>query len=244
MTVRNLEDDLLGARGSFGDPPPPSAELLRTVAEMKPVRTRTRFGAFAVVALVGLLWPVLALARLPMRRDLAALPLWWVITAAALWGAAFVLSLAAALVPRRGDVLPAPGRASLVSGAAMALVLLFALAATAQAPGLSVQPEGAWSLFHACVHCITFVLEISAAFLLVGLVTLRRLVPTGRPRIGMALGAAGGAMGGLVLHFICPIAGTAHVVLAHVGGMILAASAGAVLLAGVLRRPVKPRPRR
>ena len=71
---------------------------------------------------------------------------------------------------------------------------------------------------------------------LIGLLVLRRLVPIGGSRIGMALGAAGGAMGGFVLHFICPIAGTAHVVLAHVGGMVLAAGAGALLLSGVTRR--------
>jgi hypothetical protein len=143
----------------------------------------------------------------------------------------------AALVPRRGDVLPAPGRASRVSAAAMAAVLLFALVATAQAPGLSVRPEDLhWSLLRSCVHCVGFVFEISAVFLLIGLLALRRLVPMGGSRIGMALGAAGGAMGGLVLHFICPIAGTAHVVLAHVGGMVLAAAAGALLLSGVLRR--------
>ena len=58
----------------------------------------------------------------------------------------------------------------------------------------------------------------------------------GRARLGMALGAAGGAMGGFVLHFICPYAETAHVVLGHVGGTILAAAAGAALLPALLRR--------
>jgi hypothetical protein len=236
MTVKNFEGGL-SPPGGFDPPPPPSPELLKTVNGGRPVRTRTRFGAFALVALIGLVWPVVALGHLPLRRDLEALPAWWVITAATLWGMSFVLSLAAALVPRRGDVLPAPGRASRVSGTAMAVLLLFALVATAQAPGLSLRPEDLhFSLFGSCVHCIRFVFEISAAFLLIGLLALRRLVPVGGPRIGMALGAAGGAMGGLVLHFICPIAGTAHVVLAHVGGMVLAAATGALLLPGIARR--------
>jgi len=231
MTTRDFGDGVLGPPGEFTAAPPPAAELLNTVAGMKPVRTRTRFGAFALVALIGLVWPVVALAHLPLRRDLAALPTWWVITAATLWGVSFVLSLAAALVPGRGDVLPAPGRASRISGTAMAVLLMFALVASAQAPGLSVRPEDLhWSLFRSCVHCVSFVFEISAAFLLIGLLAL------GGSRIGMALGAAGGAMGGLVLHFICPIAGTAHVVLAHVGGMVLAAAAGALLLSSVTRR--------
>jgi hypothetical protein len=46
----------------------------------------------------------------------------------------------------------------------------------------------------------------------------------------MALGAAAGAMGGLLLVFICPFANTSHVVLGHVGGVALAAIAGAVLM--------------
>jgi hypothetical protein len=236
MTVDDF-DGGLRPPGSFAPPPAPSPDLLEAVDGMKPVRTRTRFGAFALVALLGLVWPVIALGHLPLRRDLEALPAWWVITAAALWGMSFVLSLAAALVPRRGDVLPAPGRASRVSGTAMAVLLLFALVATAQAPGFSARPEDLhFTLFRSCVHCIRFVFEISAVFLLVGLLALRRLVPVGGPRVGLALGAAGGAMGGLVLHFICPIAGTAHVVLAHVGGMMLAAATGALLLSGIARR--------
>ena len=236
MTVKDF-DRVIGPPGSFGEPPPPSADLLKTVAGMHPVRTRTRFGAFALVALGGLLSAAIALGHLPLRQDLYALPTWWVITAAALWGVSFALSLAAALVPRRGDVLPAPGRASRISGIAMAALLVFAVVATAQAPGASARPEDLhWSLFRSCVHCIGIVFEISAVFLLVGLLALRRLVPMGGARIGMALGAAGGAMGGLVLTFICPIAGTAHVVLAHVGGMVLAAAAGALFLWGVARR--------
>jgi hypothetical protein len=217
--------------------PAPSPDLLNAVAGMKPVRTRSRFGALGVVALGGLLWPALVLTRHAYRVDLGALPLGWVIAAAALWGAAFVLSLTAALVPRRGDVLPAPGRASRVGGVAVAGLLAFALAASVQAPGVSLHPEDAhMTLAQSCVHCASFVLEIAVPFLVFGLFALRRLVPMGRARVGMALGAAGGAMGGLVLHFICPFAGTAHVVLGHVGGTILAAAAGAALLPALLRR--------
>jgi len=217
--------------------PAPSNALLNAVQGMKPVRTRTRFGAIAAVALLGLIWPAVVLTHHAYRPDLGALPLGWVIGAAALWGAAFVLSLTAALVPRRGDVLPAPGRASRVGGVALAGLFAFALAASAQVPGVSLRPEDAhMTLAQSCVHCASFVLEIAVPFLLLGLFALRRLVPMGRARIGMALGAAGGAMGGFVLHFICPLAGTAHVVLGHVGGTLLAAAAGAALLPALLGR--------
>ncbi|HEY6475079.1 MAG TPA: NrsF family protein [Polyangia bacterium] len=219
------------------DAPPPSGDLLSAIQAMQPVRTRTRFGALALVALLGLVWPIGVLAHHAYRTDLGALPLGWVIAAAALWAVAFATSLAAALVPRRGDVLPAPGNASRIGAGALLALLAFTLAATVQVPGVSLRPEDVHMTLLASVrHCAGFVLEIAAPFLLVGLFALRRLVPVGRARLGMALGAAGGAMGGFVLHFICPLAGTAHVVLGHVGGTILAAAAGAAMLPALLRR--------
>jgi hypothetical protein len=219
------------------DPPPPSPDLLATIQGMQPVSTRARFGALALVALVGLIWPIGVLAHHAYRPDLGALPLGWVIAAAALWATAFAASLTAALVPRRGDVLPAPGNASRVGAGALLALLVFTLVATLQVPGVSLRPEDVHlSLLASVRHCATFVLEIAIPFLFVGLFALRRLVPMGRARLGMALGAAGGAMGGFVLHFICPLAGTAHVVLGHVGGTILAAVAGAALLPAMLRR--------
>ena len=72
---KDFDERLLGEATGVGAPAPaPSPELMRAVEGMKPVRTRTRFGAAAVVALVGLIGPAVALARGPLRRDLAALP--------------------------------------------------------------------------------------------------------------------------------------------------------------------------
>jgi hypothetical protein len=238
MTRKELEDRVLQPPdGGFGAPPPPSPELLAAMQGMRPVRTRTRFGAFLAVGLAGLIAPAVTLLHTPMRRDLAALPVAWVIAAAGLWALSFGLSLAAALVPRREDVLPAPGRASRMAATALAVLLLFGLFATVEVPGVSVHPKDVgMTLSRSCTHCLLIVVEIALPLLLVGLFALRRLVPVGRTRIGMALGAAGGAAGGLVLVFICPIATTAHVVLSHVGGAIVAAALGALLLPGLLRR--------
>lgn len=243
MTRRHDGDDggaehaLANATGLDAPPPAPAPDLARAIEGMRPVRTRHRFGAIAAVALAGLVWPVIALVHLPHRRDLGSLPLAWVIAAAALWAAAFTASLTAALVPRRGDVLPAAGRASRIAAAAMLIVAAFALFASVDAPGASMHPEErGWSPLRACLHCIGFVFETAAMFLVAGLFALRRLVPVGGARVGLALGAAAGAMGGFVLHFICPFASTAHVVLGHVGGMALTAAAGALLAATVIRR--------
>ncbi|HVV48927.1 MAG TPA: hypothetical protein VHO06_04655, partial [Polyangia bacterium] len=130
MTTRDPKDlDDRALPPGEVEAPPPSAALLGAVQGMKPVRPRTRFGALALVALVGLAAPAAVLARHAYRPDLRALPLGWVVAAAALWSAAAGLSLAAALVPRRGDVLPAPATASQVGALALAALLAFALVA-------------------------------------------------------------------------------------------------------------------
>jgi hypothetical protein len=201
------------------------------------VSTRSRFGAFVLVALAGLVAPAVVLAHHAYRPDLAALPLAWVIVAAALWAAASVSALTAALIPRSGDVLPAPGQASRVAVTVLLALVGFALAASVHVEGVSLRPADAHlTLLQSCVHCASVVLEIAGPFLFVGVYALRRLVPVGRGRLGLALGAGGGAMGGFVLHFICGFAGTAHVLIGHVGGTILAAAVGAALLPALLRR--------
>ena len=238
---KDFDDRLLGAATGVGGPPPPppSAELRRAVEAMKPVRTRSRFGALSLVALAGMVGPVIALVRGPLRRDLPGLPAGWLVAAVALWGTAFLLPLAAALVPRRGDVLPAPGRASRVTLVALAGLALFSLFATIDVPGISLRPgDRGLTLFDSCLHCIGTITKVAIVFLIVGLLALRRLVPVGGSRIGMALGAAGGAMGGLLLVFLCPFATPAHVVPGHAGGVLLAAAAGAILLRVTARHAI------
>ena len=75
MTVKDYDETVLGPRPDFGAPPPPSATLAKAVADMKPVRTRSRWAAFLAVALVGLLGPVIAFLGAPLRVDLPGLPL-------------------------------------------------------------------------------------------------------------------------------------------------------------------------
>ncbi|HEY2903772.1 MAG TPA: NrsF family protein [Polyangia bacterium] len=236
MTVHDANGGGLGP-GAGGAAPPPAAALLATVQQMKPVRMRSRFAAFAVVLLAGLIWPLVTMLIKPMRQDMPGLPRAWVIVGATLWGGAFLLSLGAALIPRAGDVLPGAARSSRLSFVAMMIVFLFALFFSVRVPGLSLLPaDKGWTLFDSCVHCIGYVFRVAGVLLLVGFVALRKLMPVGARRIGMALGAAGGALGGLTLHFICPFAGTDHVVLGHVGGMVLAAAAGAALLPSLIER--------
>jgi hypothetical protein len=230
--------DLPPITGRLDAPAPaPADSLLRVVRAMQPVRTRARFGAFAAVLGAGLVVPLALLVLLPLRRDLATLPLAWMVGSAAVWLLASLTTLTAALVPARGDVLPSAGRASRLGLRAVAVLPFFFLFESLVVPGAS-QPAaaGVTPLLHSCLGCVATVLTIAAVFLVAGGLLLRRVLPMGGQRIGIALGAAGGAMGGLALLFHCPISGSAHVVLGHVGGVALAAVAGALLLPALLRR--------
>lgn len=218
-------------------PPPPSPKLLAALGEMKPVRTRSRWGAFLVVLVLGAAWPVYTLLDYPLRRDLVALPPLWVGIGLLLWGAAFVFSLAGALVPAHQQVLPSAARAARASAIAMGVLFLFTAMWTAEAPGVSLRPEDiGQTLLQSCVGCGKYILKVGAIFLLLGYLVLRRVLPAGGRSVGLALGAAGGAMGGLALHLLCPIATTGHVLLSHVGAMILAAAAGGLIVPALLGR--------
>lgn len=244
MTRRDLDADGLGVDKLGVDigrldapPPPPAVELLARVGGMQAVRPRGRFAALAAVAAAGIVAPIALLALMSWRCDLFALPRAWVVGAAAIWFVAFATSLVTALVPARGDVLPSAGRASRAAVAAVGALAAFTLVGSVEAPGVSPRlPPGAWPLVLSCVRCISVLLPVALVFLVAGIVVLRRVLPMGARRIGVALGAAGGAMGGFVLHWHCPVAATAHVVLGHVGGVVLAALAGALLLPALLDR--------
>ena len=217
--------------------PPISPQLATRLGTMKRVRTRSRWGSFLVVLMIGLIWPAFTLLRNPLRRDLLALPPVWVALGAALWATGFLASLGAALIPARGDVLPSAGRGSRAGSAAMGVLFLFTALWTASAPGVSLRPEDVGStLLQSSLGCGRYVLQVAAVVVLLGALTLRRVLPMGGRRMGMALGAAGGALGGLALHFLCPFALTSHVLVGHVGAMILAAAAGALLLPALAGR--------
>ncbi|HVZ71959.1 MAG TPA: NrsF family protein [Polyangia bacterium] len=217
--------------------PPPSVALLGAVGTPARVRTRSRFGAFAAVALLGLAWPAYTLAHAALRPDLKLLPPMWVAVGAALWGLSFGLALWTALVPRRGDVLPASAVAGRVAGAAMGLLLVFAAFWTTSVPGVSARPEDLGiSTLQSSWGCAKVVLEAAAPVLLIGFFALRRLLPVGARAAGIAVGAAGGAIGGLALHFICPMATAGHVLIGHVGAMIAASVAGALIFGALLDR--------
>jgi hypothetical protein len=198
---------------------------------MQPVRTRVPARTLVLVLAVGLVWPVLAVLH-RTRADLPFLPLAWVVVMALAWAAGVVAPLVAALLPRRGEVLADAGRAGRVAAACASILVLLGLVATVDAPGVTVMPP---SFAHGWWHCVSYALKVAAPVLIVSAVVLRRLHPVGSWRVAAALGAGGGALGGLTLHFICGYGGGLHVGLAHAGAVVVCAGIGALVLSPFLR---------
>jgi len=59
-----------GEGGAPPAPPPPAPTLLKAVEQMQPVRMRSRFTAFAVVLVAGLIWPAVSMLIKPLRQDM------------------------------------------------------------------------------------------------------------------------------------------------------------------------------
>lgn len=237
MNADETDDPLAPIGNAKLDPPPPSAVLLARVGAMRPVRPRSRFDAFLAVLLLGLVWPAFTLLRRPLRPDLGALPPAWVFAGAAIWGTALLTTLAAALVPRRGDVLPSAPQASRTALIALLVLLSFSALGTVSVPGVSLRPMDLQrTLLESCLACGSYVLGVAGLVLALGVFAVRGALPMGGARVGMALGAAGGAAGGLALHFHCPIAVPTHVVLGHAVPVLIAALAGALLVPPLAER--------
>jgi hypothetical protein len=210
--------------------PPPSQALLDAVAAAKGSRVRTRRPALALAAalLVALSAGAAMVALRGVRGDLPSQPRApWLLLGAA-WLAGLIAPLALALVPRRGQVLPrtAAARAAAIAGALGLVALPFVLARVT--PDSRVAKDGA-ELARATLSCLSVGLLLAIAPLAAGALALWRTLPVGARSIGAALGAAGGALGGLALHLHCAWAEPLHVALGHGGAVIVGALVGALL---------------
>ena len=211
--------------------PGPSAKLMAAVDGMRPVRPRVPLRSLLAVAAAAAVFPSVAMALYPLRQDLGALPRAWVVTVAALWLAGFLIPLTVALLPPAGQVLPNSVRAGRTGVLAALTLVLVGLLFTVDAPGITVLPPATWSAFvHLWLSCVSFSLKVSIPAVIVAALALRRLKIAGLARLGAAIGAAAGALSGLVLHGLCPIGGAAHVGLAHGGGVVIGAVLGALWL--------------
>ena len=223
--------DVLHALRDAGPPPPPSAALQASLDDLKPVRTRVPFRTLLVVLAAGCVYPVTALAIYPLRRDLSALPVVWLIAVALLWVAGFSIPLVLALLPRRHQVLPDASRAVRAAILAALTLVLAGLLFTVDAPGITILPKTRWAGFLPLWwHCVSFSLKATIPMLVAASIALRRMTVVKLSYLGAPIGAVGGALAGLTLHGLCPYGGAAHVGLAHGGGVVIGALLGALWL--------------
>jgi len=237
--MSDIEADDLRSLGIFQatlPPPAPSANLLASMQELRPVRTRIPLRTLLAVAAAACVFPVSAIALYPLRRDLTALPPLWVAGVGLVWFAGFIFPLMAALLPTPGQVLPDGYRAGRTAFLAALTLVLMGLLFTVDAPGVTILPKTTWAGFaHLWWHCVSFSLKVTVPAVGVAAVVLRNVVAAHLSRLGAAVGAAAGALSGLTLHGLCPYGGAPHVGLAHGGGVVIGALIGGLWLPLLVR---------
>jgi hypothetical protein len=219
----------------FDSAPPPSPALLEAVKGMKPVSARRPLRTLMSVAAASLAYAALAFLVFPVRRDMWQLPIVWWVGLALVWFAGFVVPLAVALVPRRSAVVPDVQRAVRVAIAVTVGLIVVGLTLTRDGP-TTLQPHGAAAVARSMLHCMPVGLVVALAPLLLGMWALDGVVLCGAWGVGAALGAAGGALGGLMLHALCPTGGPFHVGFSHGGAVLVGALIGAALSRLILER--------
>lgn len=205
--------------------------LLGHIAQMQPVHPRVPARSLLIVALVACAYPAWALTALPLRPDLGALPIAWVVGVGALWLAGFVLPLTFAILPRRGQVVP-DGERAFRTACMTAVVLIGAsllLGVETFGGGRTSIPGSAESLT-SWRGCATTGLMVSAPVIVAGALALRRVAIMDSWRLGTAVGVAGGSLAGLTLHLGCSNGHLAHVAQAHGGCVVIGAVTGALSL--------------
>lgn len=224
--VKEIDDALRGI-GAPPPPPPIGAALEAELAALRPVRTRQPLRDFAKVALLSLIYGAALLGLLALRRDMHGIPMWWLVSNGAAWFFGFVVMAYLAIVPRRGAVMP---RWRLVGIAAVLVSLGFVGAGLMMDPMTPESRTLGLDRLHHGHACLEIGLATALVPIVLGALVLRGAVPVGSRWTAAGLGAAGGSLGGLVLHLHCPIADGWHLGLVHGGVVVLSALLAAALV--------------
>ncbi len=210
--------------------PPIAAELEQELARLSPVTTRRPVRQALLAGAVSLVYAAIVLAVIAVRRELADLPRLWLVLYLGAWLAGFAVPVWFALVPRPGGMLP---RWRLAGAIAAVSAVGFVVA------GLLVPRSAAASLHLGLDYahqCLSLGLVTAIVPVVLGTLLLRGAAPVGSRVTAAALGAAGGSLGGFVLHLHCPIADGIHVGLVH--GAVVAVAA--LLAAALVPRALRP----
>jgi hypothetical protein len=212
-------------------------ELLeRELAGLRPVATRRPNRQLAVLLAVSLVAAAALTTALTLRRDLELLPRVWLLLYCLGWAIAFIGLSALAVLPRRGQVMPAWRVAGTVAAGAGGGFVIAGLLLSRTVPGMSSEVGASGSdLWHYGRGCLATGVAGALAPVALGILFLRRAIPVGPAWVGAALGAGGGALGGLVLHLHCPITHPTHLGLVHGGAVVVSALLGALAARRLLR---------
>lgn len=226
MSLSTPPNELL--EGVMPPPPPPElgALLDAELARLTAVSPRRPWRDALLILGGGLAVAGGLLAMMRVRRDLLELPTSWLLAMSLAWLLGFLVPAYLAVVPPRGQVI-ARWRASAISAGVSAVLFIVS--------GLMIQPSGPSSMprvggvfhQHACLE-----LGLAAALVpvLLAAIAVRGAFPVGSRWAAAALGAAGGALGGLLLHFHCAVSDPWHVGVIHGGVVVVAALLSALVV--------------
>jgi hypothetical protein len=239
MTSDDRDDHIGRTLRALGDhlpeaPPPPPA-LQAEIDRLTPVRTRQPRRQFVAISAISLLYGGLLLLIKNLRPDLSALPTTWLVLYGAAWLASFLAITWLVLVPGPRRVMPSWRRAGIGAIAASAGFVLAGLLLDRHAPGHSVVLEPTLGGFLRGTRCLLFGGVTALVPVALSTLLLRGSVPVGAHWAGAGVGAAGASLGGLMLHFHCPVADPLHLGLVHGGLVVLGAVLGALAVPRIAR---------
>lgn len=214
-------------------PPPPGPALLAELGRITPVRTRRPRRQFAAVSAISLAsGGLLLLTR--MRPDLAGLPVPWLVLYCAAWLASFLVITWLVLVPGPQRVMPSWRHAGIGAVVASLGFVLAGLLFDRHAPGSVVHQATLHDLLHGS-KCLLFGGLAALVPVALSALLLRGSIPVGSRWAGAGVGAAGGSLGGLVLHLHCPVADALHLGVIHGGLVVIGAVVGALAVPRLAR---------
>ena len=214
-------------------PPPLSAALERELGQLGKVAGRRPLRQLAALAGLSVIYGACLLGMEKLRPDLGGLPRPWLVAAGAAWLVGFLVPCYLALVPRPGQMTPRFTWAA--ASAAVTSIFFVALGILVHPHGPASVTAGGWAGVTHGYGCLELGLLTALVPVAIGAIFLRGALPVGSRWIAAALGAGGGALGGLFLHLHCPMATWQHVGLVHGGVVVIAALLSAALVPRVTR---------
>ncbi len=213
------------------EPPALGDQLEAELASLKPVVTRRPKRQYALLGAVSVIYSLGLLAVLGLRDDLSGLPVLWLTLFAVAWLASFAVLGWFVLIPDRGQVMPHGRRGGIAAIIASLGFVAAGLMFDRHVPGVSIVREQTFGvLISTGYQCLLWGLTTAIVPLVWGQLLLRGSVPVSSRWVGAGLGAAGGCLGGFMLHLYCHVSDAMHVGFVHGGVVAVGAIIGAVVL--------------